>query len=135
MCRSPVWPDSWRAIGGERARLGKRGLVRGEAVLHVLDVAGLPIAQRVVGAGVVRMGVGQIEVAGGLKLVLAGRGAEHEALLCELAIQHPDMKRALPAAGVGLLDGARRAAGEDRGRRQEHGGDNDQAAHSPAFPR
>jgi hypothetical protein len=135
MCRSPVWPDSWRAIGGERARLGKRGLVRGEAVLHVRDVAGLPIAQRLVGAGVVRLGVGQMEVAGGLKLMLAGCGAEHEALLCEPAIQHPDMKRARLAAGVGLLGGAWRAAGEDRGRRQEHGGENDRAAHSPAFPR
>lgn len=104
-----------------------------EAILQLLEITGLPIAQRLVRARVDRMVVGQMEVAGGPKVMLAGCGAEHEALLRELTIQHPDVKPKLLAVRAGLLGGAWRASGEDRGRRQEDGGENDQAAHSPAF--
>ena len=88
-----------------------------DAFLQSVEIAGLPIGQRPVGGWVVRMVVGQMEVAGGPKVMLAGCGAEHEALLRELTIQHPDVKPKLLAAGFGLLGGAWRASGEDRGRR------------------
>src|SRR6185437_10215966 len=47
-----------RAIDGERARVGERGVMNRELVLQLLEIAGLSIVQRPVGGRVVQMVVG-----------------------------------------------------------------------------
>src|SRR6266849_1371918 len=69
-----------------------------------------------------------MEVACGL-VTLAGCGTEHQAVLSELTIEHPDVKPQALAAGVGLLDGGRRACVKAEGSRKESGGEGEEAGH------